>query len=435
VKNDIVATPPGGGSIVFPGAITAGTTVQIDLNGDERVQRETIKLTYNETASIDYLESQGELMEILATLSPGDGSIVPRWLAADATTYAAIPLSTPWQRLTDRWRPVWQRWGLDPGWAWNVKDGAGGATSYINWYCQDDGTLALGGSSGNADPRSAISPLQSRVLSDIPVYEGYDYTANNHTRYDGTIDLIAPPRLKPLLLINVSGQFYDAAAAHGAGFSNDDWGFFIQCSNDESTGNRTISDTSQATLGAGADATNLAVTVGIQLGVPVRMASANINPATNQPYTALDAVRRKVLKFPGIHLWLADYQAIWSISYSGGVAWARPPQRTACGASSSAPGLLRDDRPSLAQLHALAWAWYSTIHLTGQYTINDCVLLPSFTDASGATIPFPQIGQLVTLLTTDSYAPYDPETPITRVRWERGQSTVVLDWNDLDLAA
>lgn len=418
----VVSNPSGGSPVTFPGATTAGTTVAVDLNGDARLVPGSLSLVYNDTGVIDYLESQGEPIEILVTLSPGDGTLDKRWNISDEALYEAIdPSSVPWQRLTNRWRPLWQRWGLNPDFLWYAKDGNGGTSQYINFYCDDSGAIKVGGSSGQAYETKSDSALVARVLSDIPIYEGYNYSSYPPVRFDGTVDTFSPPRLPPLVLLNSgSGEYLDAALALGASVSNDDWGIFLTCSNDAATGNRSFSDTTKPVYGAIADASQLVVSLGLQLGVPVRMASSNGGA------TYLTSCRRKIIKYEGLSLWLADSQAIWSINYASGSSsyWPRDPQRGAGGGSGTTPGILRDDRSQLAFLHCLAWEWYRNVHLTGQWTLEACGLLAGY----------PTLGMVVTTISSDSVGTYDPLTPITRIRYSAsGQTTWVIDWNDLDL--
>ena len=444
---DIVATPPVGPPIIYPGAVTGGTAVAVNLLGDQRVVPGSVQMSKNDTGTCDYLESEGEQIELLVTLSPGDGTLDKRWIAGDETAFAALDAAKPWLRNSTRWQYVWQRWGIPPGFPWVAKDGNNGADKGavsghpINWYCKDDGNYALGLPSV---PSQSNSKTVSRILSDLPLYEGYDYTANALTRYDGaaqSTEAYAPPRSRPLILINanygVAGANYiDAVTAIGAGLANDDFGLLI-ISGDASIGQRPFSGVAGPAAGV-YDPNTLVVTVGLQLSNRVRQASANIDPLTALPFVRENAPRRRSLRFPGIFLWLADPAAIWSIYDPASGTNQQTALRLCAGGTITplnviTPGVLRDDRKNLAQLHALAWAWYSVPHYTGQWQTRDCGFSPFFNLEPAGTQTYPTIGQVVTTL--DVTVPYSPSVPITKIRWDVAPNvtTWVLDWADLDL--
>lgn len=442
---DITATPPVGPPIVFPGAFTNGTDVSVDVRGDQRVPDDQISFQYNDTGTCDYLESEGEQLELLVTLSYGDGTLAKRWDAGDEAAFAALDPAKTWLRNSGRWQYVWQRWGIPTNFLWFVKDGNNGADKAnhkCNWYCQDDGNFALGDPSM---PSKSNSKVMARIMSDLPLYEGYDYTANALTRYDGVAqasEMYAPSRLRPIIMINqnqgvAAATYVDAVISVGAGLANDDFGVLI-ISGDQSVGQRPFSGVNGAAAGAFAPAT-LTLTVGLQLSTRVRMASAKIDPLTTLPYIREAAPRRRSLRFPGIFLWLADPGAIWTIYDGASGIPAQAPLRLCAGATISVdgltvtPGILRDDRNSLAQLHALAWSWFQTPHWTGQWSMRACGLLPSFKNSVGADILYPTIGKVLT--TFQAAASFNPVTPITRVRFDAqaGTTTWVVDWNDLDL--
>ena len=449
--DDITANPPGGSPVVFPGANSNGTSKDVDLTGDQRVVDGGISISKNDTGTCDYLESEGEPLEILVTLSPGDdGTLAKRWNASDEAAFAALPSGKTWLFNSSRWQYVWQRWGIPTDFDWTVKDGNNGATSgsagghSINWFCNDLGNLQLA-ATGTPVPSQTNSKTVTRIMSDLPLYEGYDYTANSLTRYDGAAqnaELYAPPRLRPLILRNfnrgnAAATYVDSVTADGSGLANDDFGVLI-ISGDASIGQRPFSGVGGPAAGQFAPEA-LTLTVGLQLSNRVRMASAQTDPTTALPYVREKAPRRRSLRFPGIFLWLADPSAIWSIYDATINANNQTPKRNAAGGTVSSdgltivPGIIRDDRSKLAQLHALAWSWYSSPRSTGQWQIRGCGLFDDFPLEPSGSAPYPPIGAVVHHLT--SSVDYFPNTPITRIRWDvaSGVTTWVLDWNELDL--
>lgn len=439
--DDITFTPPGGTLQTFYGAnpSSCNTSVAVDLIGDHRVPDKGIEYTGIETVAVDYLESFGEQIEILVTLSPGDrgtteiGTLSKRWALADETTFRDIEDGKWWARALDRWKNVWQRWSIPPNWNYYVGNGNNETIHNINWYCSDSGVLTLydlGRTTWTYDPtlRGVPSPLTSRILSDLPIYEGYNYATNATTRYDEAVDSISPPRLPPLIMVNYSDVYADACATLGAGMQNDDFGVFVTTANDLTDGTRTFGPTATSSVGY----LNLVITVGLQLSHRVRFATASssyIGPA--------DSPRRKTLYFPGIHLWIADYLAIWSINYLTATNPNNvPPLRGCAGATAEAPGVIRDDRAALMSMHNLAWSWYSVSHRTARWEMRDCGLLPSFTnnDSAGVagTVSYPTVGQFVTTVTAAVF--FHSNTPITRIVYDatRGITTWFTDWCDLD---
>lgn len=433
--------PVSGTTGTFNGATANSSTIAIDLTGDHRVPDGGISISQNETAKIEYLESFGEQIEILVTLSPGDDTLAKRWGASEETAFEAIAPDKLWQRSFDRWRPVWQRYGLKPDWDFRVKDGNGGTAHTINWYCNDAGAITSTDLvSGGADTtyRGNPQPLTCRILSDLPIYEGYDYTTSSSTRYDGATDLLCPPRMPPLILANWGTDVYDDVTTSGVGIANDDFGVLVMCGRDQAgsdAGARFFGDTTKDSLKSVYDYTRMVLSVGLQLSHRVRVATGAAKPTGGGNYGPTDTPRRKSLYFQGIHLWLADYKAIWSFNYLTAVTYHRLPAfRAAAGGTSDTPGITRDDRDALAAMHALAWNWYSISHRTAQWELRDCGLLPSWTDSVAGSVNFPTVGKLVTSIICAGNT-YGINSPITRCVYnaKRGTTTWFTDWADLDL--
>ncbi len=99
-------------------------------------------------------------------------------------------------------------------------------------------------------------------------------------------------------------------------------------------------------------------------------------------------------------------------------------------------GRVRDDRDSLAQLHALAWAWYGAERRTATFQLRDCGLLPSFVQQDTTAVTYPQLGDLIGTLTAGGTA-WTLNTPVTGVIFDAQDNTTtwLTDWSDLDFSA
>lgn len=437
--SDIFYTKPsGGGKITINGAATRLTAITVDLIGDHRYVDDSLQLTVNDSTGVDYLETYGEQIETLVTLSGTDGTLQKRWLPTDETAFLA--LTSYWQRQSSRWRYVFQRWNVPTGWDFNAGDGNNGASvpkSSCFYYCTDAGAI-----SSVIDPTKppSPSPAMIHISTDIPIYEGYDYAANAKTRYDGSTDSMGPPRLQPLILVRQAADKYaNGAEDLGMGMQVDDFGVLIQYGPDQALGTRFFAGRSNGSVGGTNDPDDMVISVGMTFGQRVRMASSN-NAATE-----LTSGRRAYLYAPGINLWLAHPGAIWEHSKLTATDLNAPAKRSAAGGAGAVPGIIRDDRDQLVVTHTLAWAWMGTRRISSAWALRDCGLLPDFPIANSTgehRQAFPQLGQVVkelyaaghVPLGTDTTTPIKPLTPITRIHYDhtRGVTNWVTDWQDLD---
>jgi len=127
---DLVYIKPSDGSTVTVSqATTLNTAIDVDLQGDHRYVGDSLQLITNDSSGVDYLETQGEPIEVLVTLSGKDSTLEKRWSDADETTFKGISSSVWWQRTSTRWRHIfstlehssylgfqsrrWQRWCQD----------------------------------------------------------------------------------------------------------------------------------------------------------------------------------------------------------------------------------------------------------------------------------------------------------------------------------
>lgn len=459
-KNDIVYTVPStGGTTTITQAATQGTAIDVDLQGDHRYVNDSLQLITNDSSGVDYLETRGEQIEVLVTLSGKDGTLEKRWSDADETTFKAISSSVWWQRTSTRWRHVYQRWSLPAGWDLKVGDGNGGAKTSCHYACLANGSIVtrdLDGTLSTPSPLQyvpAASPLTIKIGCDIPIYEGYNYAAAPPVRYDGAADYLTNPRNPAMILVltDTTNLYLNAGEYLGIGMQVDDFGVLIQYGPDQAAGTRFWSGAGSPVGGSwGID--RLALATSITLGNRVRMSSANLNVNdSGNPFTDITAGRKLYVNVPGACLWLAHPSAIWEHNVLAAVDKAAPAKRNAAGGSGSTPGLLRDDRDALAVTHAYAWAWYGTKRTSASWALNDCGLLPWFLgDPDGGSsirsIKYPQIGQLVKTIRAagtgklagagiiDPATAFSVNTPISRVHYDhvQGVTTWYTDWQDLD---
>jgi hypothetical protein len=458
-KDDIIyRKPSGGGNITITQALSQGTAIDVDLQGDHRYVDDSLQLVTNDSSGVDYLETRGEQIEVLVTLSGKDSTLEKRWSDDDEATFLGISSSVFWQRTSTRWRHVFQRWSLPVGWDFKVGDGNGGTKSSCHYACLSTGAIVSRDIAGTLTPSSteyvpAASPLTVKIGGDIPIYEGYDYASSSPGRYDGATDYLTNPRNPAMILVltDVPNLYLNGAEYLGMGLQNDDFGVLIQYPNDQAAGTRFWSGAGSVVGGAfGVD--RLVLSASLTLSNRVRMSSSNLNPNdSNNPYTDITAGRKLYINVPGACLWLAHPSAIWEHNVFAATDKAAPAKRNAAGGSGEVPGLLRDDRDALAMSHAFAWAWYGTKRVSASWALKDCGFLPWFTgDPAGGTsrqsIKYPQLGQLVKTVsaagtslqkgatTVDPTTSYKVNTPITRVHYNHvnGVTTWFTDWQDLD---
>ncbi len=151
--------------------------------------------------------------------------------------------------------------------------------------------------------------------------------------------------------------------------------------------------------------------------------------------------RRLFIKHPGLHLWVAHPGAIWELDRTASVVAEAPALRSASAGTLNAPGLLRDDRIALSSLHQLAKIWYLQDHVTAQFSIRDCIALPSYTDIDQIVYNNPTLGTLIpTLAYTDATRQTQTAmlaTPITGYIYDnvKCRSDISTDWSDLDFVS
>lgn len=451
-----------GGTVTLKGAANSAvlSTVTVDLIGDHRSNANAFSLGDRDQHRVDYLESRGERIEVLVTLSRYDGhddtnntstiiSLENRWVTAQETQFSAL---APQARIDEAFRPVYQLYGIPHSWEGKAGDHNNGKTVPMHradYRCNDDGNI-LTPSVRSADGRgnNAIadtSPLEVQVMPDLPLLEGYIYKdgSNVPTRKDTLAESGAPPRRPPLVLVRVgsdryiTGEMVDPPV--GIHVSKD--GIYMAAPGDitQTEAYRVIGTPGTSNLGSRYDNSTIGCTVGIRLPHHVRYATTGTD--RNGATLPADSIRRRrTITHNNIHLWLASPGAIWdldSASRSDSVQGYKG-LRKACGASTDKPGVLRDDRQALANLHALAASWYLHERRAARWGLKACGFLPNFTYAdgnggAGGTTTYPTLGQLVTTIAAAGQTNVI-NTPITSITYdnESGETTWATDWAELD---
>jgi hypothetical protein len=452
-----VLDPDTGSTAQLEGAVALGTSITVDLTGDHRCVNGSLSLSDPDQFRLGWLETEGEEIEVLTTLSYIDGQVgtVPSvdgrtlirgWSNADQTAFTGFTGSAAPKKQEARYKNVFQLHRFNTGWDGYAGDGNGGTLNRADYRCSMLGKIV---SPEHLDPLTAeekkdpavlarTSPLLVDVLSDLPLYEGYVYTGDTPTRVDNTTEKDSPHRRKLMGYVRVAANRYldfDQTSLGSIHMSSDGHGIWIVNSGDDGAGSRFFSSTATSTLGAAYNYYAIVLTVALRLPHRVRFASGD----------PLTAGRRGKIYIPGCHLWLATPGAIHDLdtttSSSGGYA----ARRNACGGSNTDPGILRDDRTGLAQIHALAWAWYGTDteRRSAGWSLKACGFLPSYEAYEGASIPtdgssttpvsYPTIGQVVTTLTANGND-HTLNTPITRVRYdaERAVTRWETEWHGLE---
>lgn len=453
---DDPTTTPATTTTVY-GATTLATDVAVDLIGDHRGVAEQFKLGDPYQHRFDYLETFGEPIEVLATLAYVDAplsssldgyALCRRWTTTEQTSFRALTSASDIvKRAAERWRPVYQLHGLRFNWAGLAGDGNAGASvslTRVDYRCSDSGALSVPSTAAVND----TSPPLVKLMSDLPLFEGYDYTTATPTRYDAAAyDQNAQSRRRMMLLVRKSADRYLTSEQTTArvALECDGQDLWISHSEDQGSTTRFFSDTSASgatALSAAFNYQQIVLTVGLRLPHRVRFASGD----------ATLGRKRGQLYHKDYHLWIASPGAIWEVDMATGSASAGyAGKRRACAGTTSAPGILRDDRAGLAALHALSWAWYGngndptnpTVRRSATWALRCCGLLPSFQAYDGLSVPtdgsspttvaYPQLGELVTTLAANGET-HDVNTPVTRIAYDHvtGTTTWSSEWSELD---
>lgn len=394
--------------------------IDVDLYGDHRVDGE-IQYESRYSSVFDYLEIQGEPIQVLVNLNFYGGSLAKRWTSTDETAYKnLVKLS---DRTTSRWNNVWRRYGIPPtsqtpgAWNYTVTGIPGGTATCINFVVDNLGTIKTSEATQNT-VESYNSEMTVRVLPDLPIYEGWNYTSTVAVRYDGAFDYQPPPRMSPKILFRGDVNTNDGSPGWcdlsyaGFNFQVDDFGFLIVKGEEQQTGVRVLASTALAGsnyksmdvpgINTSNDAgilTKLNIVCGIELGNRIRLVyppylSIDQTTGTVTAANASAMGRRLTMTVNGLHLWLGAPGCIWESDY---IRAADNGYRAGLvfPGNKDTPYVIRDDRNDLSQIAALAWTYYGTVHNPCTWAMKDCGFLSSFETSSGETLKYPRLGQYV----------------------------------------
>jgi len=439
--------PESGTTYTVAGATTSGTTATVDLIGDHCTVASRFRLGDPYQYRFDYLESYGEYIEVLATLAYIDGrtgssgtydgiALVRGWNNSEQNTFKAD--STANRQQAGKYRPVYQLHRIRPDWTGIAGDGNGGTLEHIDYRCSNNGSILVPLTNALPDtPGDAV-----KVLSDLPLYEGYDYSTSTPVRWGGGSEYTNPARRKLFGLVRKSSDRYlEFDQTDGSVYISVDenGGIMVTHSGDDGAGTRMFSDTTSSGLApSGATHYNysdLVLVVGLRLPHRVRLASGDPN-----------GKKRGRLVHPDHHLWLAPAGSIWDVNTATGSSSAGyGVRRRACSGNVSDPGLLRDDRLALAGLHALAWAWYGpgTVRRSAEWSIRDCGLRGTYEAVTGTSISstdtpetktYPTLGKLITTITANGQE-HTINTPVTRIAYDNttGTTSWSTEWAELEM--
>ena len=319
---------------------------------------------------------------------------------------------------------------MPSAWTFAAKDGNGGTAYRCDYRCSDTGAIEFG-AVGNDDVVPYASPIATTLANDLPLFDGYSYATTTPARYDGATEPYAPPRRPVMAFVRTASDRYLDLSRIGFSLAIDpQFGVFVRFGpdQDEMIAGRFFS--APAVPGYAYAWQQLVLTVSLRLGNRVRFASGDAK-----------SPRRLFIRHPGFHLWLAHPGAIWELDRSSSSVAEAPALRGAAGASAAAPGVLRDDRAALAQLHALSRVWYLQDHRAATWSLRACGDLPSWTDTVAGEVAFPRLGEVVTTIGyTDrngASASATVNTPVTGSAYDNVRCVTKwsTDWADLDFVS
>ena len=410
-KDDITVTRPSDNSTYdIAGSDTAGTSKTLTLQGDHRVMG---LADINTRAKIaDYVEVVGERIIVLVMLSYTDGTLDPRWDFKAATAFGKETSTTS---KSSEYYHVYRSHGLPGGFIFEVADGIGGSATRCDYRLDDDGSINVPTATGDPDDADT-SPLLARFALTVPIFPG---AAEN----DSDTRPSLPRRPVPgIAYIVRNGELVELnKIVPGLGDPKvTPTEITIGALSDKHRGRRKFHPDGATPY------TDLAVTVAIELPYRIRAAYSASSGTTDG--ADADKSKRKTIRLPDHHLWLAHEQASF-------------PGQT----FSSQPTILRDDRDKIIQQAALAFEWYGKTHRPFKVKIAACGFINDAgedpgvgneIDVQGGYAGGPSLGDVVTTAGANGQT-YTINAPVSgmvyRVNADKHHFTeYVIDWQDLD---
>jgi hypothetical protein len=271
-----------------------------------------------------------------------------------------------------------------------------------------------------------------RIMDTVPFYDGYTYASGSGVP-SGSASADGLPRLGPprVWIRTTTNRYIDLTdyTNNGHRINVDDDGISVSF-NADANGDRMIRGSWAGTATRTITEDSLTFTVGLEMPQRARLYSS----------IAGTVRRRRTIRVKDANLWIAHRGCIWDLDRSSSNADGRTAVRPfdSLITGSTYGKVLRDDRAALARIHYLAWEWYRSDsgRSSVTYTIRDCGLLPSWTDATPATVNYAKLGQVITSLAANGQT-YTPGTPVTRIEYDNtdGTTTWHTDWQEFDHAA
>jgi len=421
-----ITLPETGSQENRPGAATTGTTVLVDITGDQRNVDSFFSLGGVEDFNYDRIEVTGEKIQVLCQLGFIDNNLIKLWSDDEQTNFDGLDADAA---SHNRYDHIYRYFGIPRDWNGVTGNGDGGAGEPfgIYFFCNDDGSLTQAENINYLD--GFINPATLKILPDIPLHSGID--PETGVRYVGLGSAVGPTMRSRILFHERIGSDSFTFLSPQQRLKSD--GVWIG-SRGVNALDRTIGGTDMST-----SFTNLIMTCCIELPYRSSVSRGLTNDA---------AEKTKRIRLSGSELWIGAKGSMFEIPE------VDTPKRFA------ATTILKDDRNRLAYIAFLAENWYIKPHQAAKWALKDfCIggtfeaeilsaqpeataqILDDFNqpievsqDQNLVTITYPKIGELVINLNAGG-VDYDINAPVTAVRYDNTQGVTFFqcDWGELEL--
>ena len=379
------------------GATTAGTTQDIVIAGDHRLDDESFSVGDASELRYDEVETIGERIQVLVSIGKPDESLEQGWTLVEETAWEAASSDAKDRQTFDA---IYRRFQLPANWNCTTAGAVADTTPLLrcDYRTRADGTIEAPAANSTSEARDT-NPGDIRLQSFLPCPLSIDPATGLETDQSRNSGLHSW-RVWERTASNAVETYDLPANSYTARFGLTD---IELAPSSEEGGTRASADFWES----------LIWTVGIELPHRVRMHTLRDGLA-GQP-------KSKVLKrVPDANLWLGHREAIIDIDTGS------TPRRV----QALSPLIYRDDRKQLQLVHALAVEWYTKERRPATWTLRHCCgLLPEFTDSQG-TQEYAQLGQVITTLTYAGEA-VSLNTVVSGIVYNDGRTTWQTDWANL----
>jgi hypothetical protein len=415
---------------------TSGTDTSVDLVGDHRFFG---SFEYEDRASavFDYLEIVGERIQVVANLQLRDSVLQKGWTTTDETEFNET--KNQQQRIVPRFRHVFRRFTLKQGWDFlGYVDTATPGTNYpnkgeFNVVCAESGGLYSNADDVSFTPNSSIT---SRLMADLPLYEGKRYDTLVSGYWSEASEYMPPPRMQPQLLYQqkeyggqpTAEKRWVPLEQYGFNVQVDDFGVLIMHQAEESTGvrvmnyNGTFGGTPTEISGivnetSGLNPEKMILVMGIELSNHVLM-GGTVGPINAADPAAFEQGRRLTINVNGLHLWVGPKNAIWQVKPDNQSS-GRGCEALRFSADADLT-LIRDDRDALSFMFGLAKKYYGEVHNPGTWSLRDCGLKSYFSTSTGP-LSYPALGRIVSSVSVSPTKRVPLDTPVTSIHYDHNE--------------